>query len=1011
MPENSGSRKRSEFGKLIGLAYLVVALAVFSWAKEFLLPIILAMLISFLLTPVVSRLERLGFHSVLATLSVVAIAFVFIGALCATLSVEALDLINSLPKYRSNISSKLAAIQQGPPGPLNEAFRNIGELTKDLAKPAASTGGAEQPEPAKVQIVSGADSLVTLVKNSVTPVIGPVAEFAVVLVLVIFFLLERKQLRGRFLRLIGHSRMAATTLAVDEAGSRLSRFLLMQLAVNGAYALVLGTGLYLIGIPNAILWAVLALVLRFVPYVGLWIAAFFPLVLSIAISTSWTPPILTVLLYVVLEVFTNNVVEPVVLGGSTGISPLAVIISALFWTWLWGPIGLLLATPVTACLVTLGRYFSAFHPYSVMLATDPPTLSETTLIRLLTENRLPEAKAFIHKLTAMHLSIETADELIVPTIRTIENELFPGSSALLSRSAAYLSDIDVANQNKTRIYEQIRELIEELTVLTPSKSDGPQKPLKPSLSGCVIVPFVGEADELVGRLLARLLESEGIDANLFSWRTLRAKKVQRLKESGARFIVLSAIESRSLTRIGKMVESIKILLPDAVIMIGLWSLPPEGAARLIKKIRASEDGGVYTNLGEAVRGIVSFATTGRQELAPKAPDGLYPGFPESIKLQREATSEASVKIKDLVKTYLDNRGNPACTAVKNVNLNIKDGEFMVLVGPSGCGKSTILRLIAGLESVTSGTISIGGKVVNHLEPKHRGIAMMFQSYALYPHMNIFENIAFTLKLSKQSNEFISAMVGDTAKALQIDQMMHRKPRTLSGGQMQRAALARAIVRDPKVFLFDEPLSNLDARMRVHMRSEISRLHGELGTTMIYVTHDQVEAMTMGDRICVMRDGVIMQVADPLTLYLKPENQFVASFIGSPPMNLLKGKVQQRDGGLNFVENGEKNALTFPLKGPFQAGASKYVDKEIVFGIRPENISNRPKDGSDTQVTSTVEISEPLGSESLVYLKSGTGYLIARIRGEYRFHTNERMTVELNSDKVALFDPETQQVIR
>jgi multiple sugar transport system ATP-binding protein len=1010
MPDNSGSRKPFEFGKLIRLAYLVVFLVAFSWAKEFLLPIILAMLISFLLTPVVSRLERLGFHSVLATLSVVAIAFVFIGALCATLSMEALDLINSLPQYRSNISAKFAAVQQGPPGPLNEALRNIGELTKDLAKTTASFGGAEQPEATKVQIVSR-DSLVALVKNSMTPVIGPVAEFAVVLVLVVFFLLERKQLRGRFLRLIGHSKMATTTLAVDEAGSRLSRFLLMQLAVNSAYALVLGTGLYLIGIPNAILWAVLALVLRFLPYVGLWIAASFPLILSIAISTSWTPPILTLLLYVVLEVVTNNVVEPVVLGGSTGISPLAVIVSALFWTWLWGPLGLLLATPVTACLATLGRYFSAFHPYSVMLATDPPTLSETRLVRLLTEDRLPEAKALIHELTAMHLSIETADELIVPAVRTIENELFPGSSALLSRSAAYLSDMDVASQNKTRIYEQIRELIEELTVLTPSKSDKPAKPLRPSLSGCVIVPFVGEADEVVGRLLARLLESEGIDADLISWRTLRAKKVQRLKELGARLILLSAIESRSVTGIGKMVESIKILLPDAVIMIGLWSLPPEGAARLIKKIRASEDGGVYTSLGEAVRGIVSFATTGRQEVAPKAPDRLYPGFSEPIKLQRQATSDAAVKIKDLVKTYLDNRGNPTFTAVKNINLDIKDGEFMVLVGPSGCGKSTTLRLIAGLEGVTSGTISIGGQVVNHLEPKDRGIAMVFQGYALYPHMNIFENMAFTLQQTKQSKEFISAMVGETAKALHLDQMMHRKPQTLSGGQQQRVALARAIVRDPKVFLFDEPLSNLDAKMRVQMRSEISRLHDELGTTTIYVTHDQIEAMTMGDRICVMRDGVIMQVADPLTLYSKPENRFVASFIGSPPMNLLKGKVHQRDGGLNFVENGEKNALTVPLKGRLQTSASKYVDKEIVFGIRPENISNKSKKGSGSQVTLTVEISEPMGSESLVYLKSGTGYLIARIPGENRFQTNEQMTVELNLDKVALFDPETEQVIR
>ncbi|MBV9731303.1 MAG: ATP-binding cassette domain-containing protein, partial [Verrucomicrobia bacterium] len=225
-------------------------------------------------------------------------------------------------------------------------------------------------------------------------------------------------------------------------------------------------------------------------------------------------------------------------------------------------------------------------------------------------------------------------------------------------------------------------------------------------------------------------------------------------------------------------------------------------------------------------------------------------------------SDASVEIKDLVKTYTDDRGRPTFTAVKGIDLNIKNGEFMVLVGPSGCGKSTTLRMIAGLERVTSGTISIGGKVVNHLEPKDRGIAMVFQSYALYPHFNLFRNMAYALEVVKKPKDAIKTVVDKTAKALQLDHMMDRKPSALSGGQRQRVALGRAIVRDPNVFLFDEPLSNLDAKMRVQMRSEITRLHGELGTTMVYVTHDQIEAMTMGDRICVMRDGDIMQVADP-----------------------------------------------------------------------------------------------------------------------------------------------------
>ena len=374
-------------------------------------------------------------------------------------------------------------------------------------------------------------------------------------------------------------------------------------------------------------------------------------------------------------------------------------------------------------------------------------------------------------------------------------------------------------------------------------------------------------------------------------------------------------------------------------------------------------------------------------------------------------SEASVEIKDLVKTYLDDRGRPTFTAVKGINLNIEDGEFMVLVGPSGCGKSTTLRMIAGLERVTGGTISIGGRVVNNLEPKERGIAMVFQSYALYPHMTISKNMAFGLQLAKKTKEFIADTVGRTAKALQLDHMMERKPAALSGGQRQRVALGRAIVRDPKVFLFDEPLSNLDAKMRVQMRSEISRLHAQLGTTMVYVTHDQVEAMTMGDRICVMRDGIIMQVADPLTLYLRPENLFVAGFIGSPPMNLLKGKVQKRNGSLFFSESAEKNALTFPLEGSLQTIASKYVDKDIIFGIRPENISNELKEGSSTPISLTVDIAEPMGSESIVYMKVGKGNLIARIPGEHVYHLGEQVTVQLDLDKVTLFDPETEQVIR
>jgi predicted PurR-regulated permease PerM len=600
MPNNLVSEKPIELGRLIQVAYLVVILSAFAWAKELLLPLILAILISFLLAPVVSRLERWRFPRAVAVLSVVAIGFALIGGLCSTLSLEGLDLVNSLPKYRDNIHARWAAIQQGPPGPLNLALSNVNALITDLGKVTASRG-VQQPEATKVQIISGADNVLAIVKNSLTPVAGPIGEFALIVVLVVFMLLERNRLRVRFLRLIGHSRLATTNLAVDEVGSKLSRFLLGQLLVNTGYALLLGLGLFLIGIPNALLWAVLTLILRFLPYVGLWISAFFPLLLSIAISTSWTAPILTLALYVSLEVLTNNFVEPFVLGHSTGMSPLAIIVSALFWTWLWGPIGLLLATPLTACLVVLGRYFPAFNICSVLLAAEPPSSSETKFILLLTENRLSEAKALLQALGGMQLSVGIAEGLILPTLRAIENDLYPGTNA-----------------TKSRIYEQLRELIEEMTVEGSTQLEPPPEPSTPTQPGTAIVPFMGEGDEIVGRVIARLLAAKGIDSELLSWRTLRAEKVERLKELGTPWILLSAIESRSVLTVGRMASFIKLEVPDALILVGLWSLPTEGAARWLRRIKKSSGSALYTNIGQAVEGIASRVPPVGDELQARA---------------------------------------------------------------------------------------------------------------------------------------------------------------------------------------------------------------------------------------------------------------------------------------------------------------------------------------------------------------------------------------------------------
>ena len=594
MPEPNESKKPHDIGRLVELAYLIFILAFCSWAKDFLLPIVLAALISFLIAPLVSRLERWGFHSIVAVLGAVAVAFALLGAVCTTVSIETLDLVNSLPKYSDNIRARWESIQKGPPGPVNAAFRNVGELIADLNKSSSPAETSHnQFEPTKVQIVSGTGDILSMLRTGMTPVLAPAASFAVVVVLVVFMLLERKQLRDRFLRIIGKSHAVTSALAVDEAGSRLSRFLLVQLQVNTAFAIAVAAGLYMIGIPNAILWAILTLVLRFLPYVGLWISAFFPLALSIAISTSWKEPALTFLLYGALELFTNNVVEPIVLGGSTGVSSLAVIVSALFWTWLWGPVGLLLATPLTACLVVLGLYFPAFHFWSVLLASDPPTTAEANLIRLLTESRLSEAKAMVHESTGMVLSTATAENLIVPTIRMIENSHFPGSSDA---------------QSKRQIYEHLREIIDELK-LEPHEADKQ----KPDSSKVFIVPFTAEGDELVGWILTRLLEVEGVAAGVLSWRALRSEKVEELREMQPRWILLSAIEARSALAVGKMARSVKMVLPETVILIGLWSLPPRGGAQVVRKITESSVGGIYTSMEQAVRGIASLVSTASEE--------------------------------------------------------------------------------------------------------------------------------------------------------------------------------------------------------------------------------------------------------------------------------------------------------------------------------------------------------------------------------------------------------------
>ncbi len=367
---------------------------------------------------------------------------------------------------------------------------------------------------------------------------------------------------------------------------------------------------------------------------------------------------------------------------------------------------------------------------------------------------------------------------------------------------------------------------------------------------------------------------------------------------------------------------------------------------------------------------------------------------------------ANVVLKNVVKKF-----EGGVVAVSDFNLEIADKEFIILVGPSGCGKSTTLRMIAGLEEITEGEIYIGDKLVNDVQPKDRDIAMVFQNYALYPHMTVFDNMAFGLKLRKVPKDDIKRRVTEAAKILEIEHLLDRKPKALSGGQRQRVALGRAIVRDPKVFLMDEPLSNLDAKLRVQMRIEITKLHQRLQTTIIYVTHDQTEAMTMGTRIVVMKDGFIQQVDAPTALYQKPVNTFVAGFIGMPPMNFFNVTLVKTDDGYKLQANGLD--IKVERDKANDESLKDYVGKEVIMGVRPEAISAEPEAAVASPATTfdaLLEVVEMLGSETLLYLNIQGLSATARVNPMTQVKAGDSLKLTIDGNRIHLFDKETESII-
>ena len=362
---------------------------------------------------------------------------------------------------------------------------------------------------------------------------------------------------------------------------------------------------------------------------------------------------------------------------------------------------------------------------------------------------------------------------------------------------------------------------------------------------------------------------------------------------------------------------------------------------------------------------------------------------------------ARVVLENLNKTFGE------VDAVKDVSLTIQDKEFIVLVGPSGCGKSTTLRMVAGLEEIASGRIFIGNRLVNDLPPRDRDIAMVFQNYALYPHMTVFDNMAFGLKMRRFPKSEIEKRVRDAAEILGIQDLVERKPRQLSGGQRQRVAVGRAIVRHPQVFLFDEPLSNLDAKLRVQMRVELKRLHERLESTAIYVTHDQVEAMTLGDRVVVMNGGRIQQIGEPLEVYSQPRNKFVAGFIGSPAMNFIDVSIAESNGDLYAATTG------FRMRVPAERSRrlSSYKGQQVTLGIRPEDLhESTPGSSDDVSLETLVEVVEPLGSEILLDVQVGDHLLVARVASSVHTRHHEKIRLAFAPERIHFFDPQTEDAI-
>ncbi|MEQ1862755.1 MAG: AI-2E family transporter [Chthoniobacteraceae bacterium] len=579
--------RKSFTGVLLVLAVFITTAATLRFAEDFFLPLVLAGLLSFLLSPLVRLLERWRLGRVGAVLVTAALAFVLIGGLTYLVTSQFLDLAGSLPKYRNNLIARVAALKTSEHNPLRLGAQTISEVTAELNKPedpAPAPAVAHQPRPVRVEVVRVADGSVQKLVGVLLPVVGPLGNTCVVVVIVIFMLLAGEDLRDRLIHLMGRGRLRVTTQALDEAGQRISRYLRAQLLVNASFGLAIGIGLYFIGIPNAVFWGLLGMMLRFLPYIGPWLAALLPLALSLAVFESWTQPLLTIGLFAVCELVSNNVIEPWLYGTSTEISPLAVIVSALFWTWLWGGVGLVLATPLTVCLAVAGKYLPDLAFLNLLMG-DKPSIApgDRLYLRLLALNE-EEASDIVERHATKHSALAAFDDAVLPALRSMEADFRAG---VLS---------DVARTDACQILRQIIADVAE-----------PRAASATATAPILCIPASHEGDEVAALMLAQVLAESGTPATVLSSKLLAAESVEQAAKLAPSIVCISSVPPVSTIAARALCKRLRIQLPSAKILVGLWQTDDADFTTRRERLGKAGADETYPDLRRAAAGIAEFA--------------------------------------------------------------------------------------------------------------------------------------------------------------------------------------------------------------------------------------------------------------------------------------------------------------------------------------------------------------------------------------------------------------------